>query len=141
MMDFIIAPLIVGITTLGIYKLFELFVCKKERLAIIEKMSDKLNSGDITSNLSLNLNYAGSNFPSGALKGGCLMLGIGLGLLIGFFICANAFPNYTIGYQYEKEVQHIASVVYCACVLLFGGTGLLSAFLIEIKLSKKKDQN
>ena len=32
MLDFIIPPLIVGFITLGIYKLFELFVCKKERL-------------------------------------------------------------------------------------------------------------
>ena len=32
MFNFIIPPLVVGIITLGIYKLFELFVCKKERL-------------------------------------------------------------------------------------------------------------
>ena len=39
MMDFItIAPLVVGTITLGIYKLFELFVCKKERIAMIEKL-------------------------------------------------------------------------------------------------------
>ena len=32
MMDFIMVPTILAIITLGIYKLFELFVCKKERL-------------------------------------------------------------------------------------------------------------
>ena len=31
MMDFITIPLTFGIVTYGIYKLFELFVCKKER--------------------------------------------------------------------------------------------------------------
>ena len=31
MMDFITIPLVVGTITLGIYKLFELFVCKKEQ--------------------------------------------------------------------------------------------------------------
>ena len=36
MMDFITIPLVVGTITLGIYKLFELFVCKKERIAMIE---------------------------------------------------------------------------------------------------------
>ena len=34
-------PTILAIITLGIYKLFELFVCKKERLTIIEKMGEK----------------------------------------------------------------------------------------------------
>ena len=42
MMDFIMVPLIVGIVCAGIYGLFELFVRKKERLAIIEKIGDKL---------------------------------------------------------------------------------------------------
>ena len=37
MMDFIMVPTIMAIITLGIYKLFELFVCKKERLMLIEK--------------------------------------------------------------------------------------------------------
>ena len=41
MMDFIMVPTIMAIITLGIYKLFELFVCKKERLMLIEKMGDK----------------------------------------------------------------------------------------------------
>ena len=41
MMDFIMVPTIMAIITLGIYKLFELFVCKKERLLLIEKMGDK----------------------------------------------------------------------------------------------------
>ena len=40
--DFIMVPLIVGIVCAGIYGLFELFVRKKERLAIIEKIGDKL---------------------------------------------------------------------------------------------------
>ena len=31
MMDFIMVPAIMAIITVGIYKLFELFVCKKER--------------------------------------------------------------------------------------------------------------
>ena len=38
MMDFISVPLVVGIVCAGIYGLFELFVRKRERLAIIEKI-------------------------------------------------------------------------------------------------------
>ncbi len=81
MMDFITIPLVVGTITLGIYKLFELFVCKKERIAMIEKLADRVNTGEINSNLSLNLNYSRSRFTFGSLKSGLLMLGIGLGLL------------------------------------------------------------
>lgn len=43
MMDFIMVPLIVGIVCAGIYRLFDLFVRKKERLTIIEKIGDQLD--------------------------------------------------------------------------------------------------
>ena len=131
MMDFITIPLVVGTITLGIYKLFELFVCKKERIAMIEKLADKLNTGEINSNLSLNLNYSRSRFTFGSLKSGLLMLGIGLGLLVAFFICTNS-RNW--------DVERQASIVYGACVLLFGGAGLLTAFLIEMKIHKKEKE-
>ena len=38
MMDFIFVPLVVGVVTLGIYKFFELLVCRRERRMIIDKM-------------------------------------------------------------------------------------------------------
>lgn len=137
MMDFILVPLVVGIITLGIYKLFELFVCRKERLTLIEKLADKLSAGDINSKLSLNLNYSRSRLTFGGLKAGMLMLGIGLGLLIGFFIRMNTFPNCT---NTNWEIDRQASVVYGACVLLFGGIGLLSAFLIEMNIHKNQKE-
>ena len=118
MMDFITIPLVVGTITLGIYKLFELFVCKKERITMIEKLADRVNTGEI--------------------KSGLLMLGIGLGLLVAFFICINSFPGYTASRNWDVERQ--ASVVYGACVLLFGGAGLLAAFLIEMKIQKKEKE-
>lgn len=135
-MDFIAVPLIIGIITLGIYKLFELFVCKNERMALIEKFSDKLSANDICSQFSFNINYSKSRFNFNALKGGLLMMGIGLGLILAFFICINAYPNYT-NPDLSWNVQNQASVVYGACILLFGGLGLLAAFLIELNISKK----
>ena len=48
MLDFLMVPLVVGIICAGIYGLFELFVRRKERLAIIEKIGenrDKLTFG------------------------------------------------------------------------------------------------
>lgn len=140
MMDFILVPLVVGIITLGIYKLFELIVCKKERLAMIEKLGDKLSAGNISSNFSFNLNYSRSRFSFSALKGGCLMIGIGLGLLVGFFICYSAFPTYTAGGNAAWKTEQQAGIVYGSCILLFGGIGLLSAFLVEMNTQKKEKE-
>lgn len=42
MMDFIIVFLIVGIIILGIYKLFEFFVCRCECIMFIEKLGEKM---------------------------------------------------------------------------------------------------
>lgn len=61
------------------------------------------------------------------------MLGLGLGLLAGFFIGLgtwNAYPNY-------QNVYEITSLIYGACVLLGGGLGLLVSFLIEWKSVKE----
>lgn len=137
MMDFILVPLVVGIVTLGVYKLFELFVRKKERLMLIEKFGDRLDLGDLKERFSIPLSPIRFNFSFSSLKGGCLMLGIGLGLLIAFFICCYAFPNYVVGGDRAWEIQSQASVVYGSCVLLFGGIGLISAFLIEMHIHNK----
>ena len=107
MMDFITIPLVVGTITLGIYKLFELFVCKKERIAMIEKLADKLNTGEINSNLSLNLNYSRSRFTFGSLKSGLLMLGIGLGLDI---------PTPETGMWNVRQVSYMAHVYFSSAV-------------------------
>lgn len=58
---------------------------------MIEKLGDKFNMGDISGKFSFNVNYSRSRFSFSALKSGCLMIGIGLGLLIAFFICSFAF--------------------------------------------------
>ncbi len=138
MMDFIIAPLVVGISVLGVYKLFELFVGKRERLAIIEKLGEKISAADLNGKFTLP-NYGGTQFSFGALKGGCLMLGIGLGLLIGFLISYQMLPDY--GVREDWQVEKVAGIIYGACTLLFGGLGLLTAFIIEMKLNKKEKEN
>ena len=66
MMDFISVPLVVGIVCAGIYGLFELFVRKRERLAIIEKIGDKLDTSAFDGKLGLP-NYM-RNFSFSSLK-------------------------------------------------------------------------
>lgn len=136
MMDFIMAPALFGIVTLGIYKFSELIICRRERLNIIEKMGEKL-SPEMLEN-KINLPSVG-NVSFSALKFGCLFMGLGLGLLIGYLICTMTLEGYAeIGSErFGRNLRETISVVYGACVLLFGGIGLLTAFLIELKINKK----
>ena len=123
MMDFIMVPAVMTIITLGIYKLFELFVCKKmdERGLLPQMDTPKLR---------------GSSFSFSALKIGCLLAGMGLGLLLGYLICYATIPNYFTAdrdWMYRETV----SLIYGACVLGVGGIGLIVAFITELKLNKK----
>ena len=134
-MDFIVVPVVCGIFVLGFYKLFELFVCKKERLLIIEKMGEKFTP-EMLGN-KINLSSVG-NVSFSALKFGCLFVGLGLGLLVAYLICRTTIDDYVVrNADWNWEVRQTVSVIYGACVLLFGGIGLLSAFLVELKISKK----
>jgi len=136
MMDFISIPLVVGIITLGIFRLFDLFVRKKERLAIIEKIGEKFDPSMIENKFSFPMTNSG-NGAFGTLKIACLLLGIGAGLLIGYFICLNSIAGYST-MDLQHNANEISGVVYGASVLLFGGLGLLVAFVIEMNYSKNK---
>ena len=135
-MDFIMVPTVCGIFVLGFYKLFELFVCKKERLLIIEKMGEKFTP-EMLGN-KINLSSVG-NVSFSALKFGCLFVGLGLGLLVAYLICTTTLEGYAemSSNRFNGNLRETISVIYGACVLLFGGAGLLTSFLIELKISKK----
>lgn len=137
MLDFIYIPVIIGIITLGIYKLFELFVRKKERLTIIEKMGDKLHPSMLDDGISLLPSFEkphNSTFIT--MRIASLLLGLGLGLLVGFFI--NQFYNLNDGQSYYQ--REITNTIYGASVLIFGGLSLLVAFIIEMKLNKQNQK-
>ena len=129
MMDFIMVPAVIGIITLGIYKLFELFVRKKERLTIIDKIGDKLTPEILSGKIDFSTNIPKLSFS--ALKFGCLFMGLGIGILVAFAVHYN-FADFV-----ESSYQ-IKSAIYGSCVLLFGGLGLIIAFIIELKIGKKK---
>ena len=129
MMDFIMVPAVMGIITLGIYKLFELFVRKKERLTIIDKIGDKLTPEILSEKIDFSTNIPKLYFS--ALKFGCLFMGLGIGMLVAFAIHYN-FADFV-----ESSYQ-IIGAIYGSCVLLFGGLGLIIAFIIELKICNKK---
>ena len=143
MMDFLTAPLIVGIVFAAIYGLFELFVRRNERLAIIEKIGEKLDASAFQGKLGLP-NYLENRLSFSSLKAGCLLTGIGLGLLVGFIIStcigmnsSEIFMNSGWRNWYHSDVS---GTIYGASVLLFGGIGLLVSFVIEMKMGKKDDK-
>ncbi len=138
-MDFITVPLVFGIVTCGIYKLFELFVCKKERLIILEKMNfDNANNQYVNS--IFKRHNSPSSFSFSALKVGCLLLGLGLGLVLGvLFFSFNIETVRAFGELTSYNTYYVVSLIISGAVLLMGGLGLLLAFIIEYKIGKKKD--
>ncbi|MCL1627095.1 DUF6249 domain-containing protein [Bacteroides caecicola] len=108
-----------------IYKLFELFVGRKERMMIIEKLGDKLTPDTFKNGIF----YRTGLFSFGGLRMGCLMIGLGVGLLVRYGIISATQYSYFDG----NRPYEVTSVVYGACVLLGGGTGLVVSYLIEKK--------
>lgn len=137
MMDFIMVPLVSGIFVFGIYKLFELFVCKKERLIILEKINFDAVGTDYLKSFNNPLPFSFS-----ALRVGCLLLGLGLGIVLGMGLFALNIENVKAYAEMESHyysVYTFATLIISGGVLLMGGAGLILAFLIEYKCKKQKD--
>lgn len=134
-MDFITVPLTTGIVFLAFYKVIELFVCRKERMTIIEKIGDKLSTSSLTNELEL-FNYGGLHISFSALKTGCLLIGIGLGMLIGLLIHIYVASMNDLGTSIG--IRNMIEVAYGAPVLLFGGLGMIVAFIVEMRVKKSE---
>ena len=129
MEQFLTASAVLGIITWGICRIFELVVCRKERMTIIEKLGEKLLESNETDKQFYLPIFKSRSFS--ALKFGCLLAGMGLGVLVAFFI-------HYIFSDFCAQYGRIRETIYVACTLLFGGIGLLIAFCIEQKISKSR---
>lgn len=119
-MSYITGWIVVGIITLGIYKLFELLLVKGASY-YDRKLGDKLDPSMLGNRLSLPLPVGTpfmSSFPISfsALKFGCLLLGMGLGLLTGYMICVTTVPDYFT--ERNWHMSELTSLIYGANVLL-----------------------
>ena len=124
--------LVIGIIFLSIYKIFELFVRRQERIAMIEKLSENMDLSNLQKQLSGMNPLRISGF--GSLKSGCLLTGLGLGLLVAYMIVTNQ----GLSHRHWDHAESVG-IIYAACILLFGGASLLIAFILEMRLSKKKE--
>lgn len=136
MFDFITIPLTIGIICAGIYGLFELFVRKKERLTIIEKIGDKLDASAFEGKMSLP-NYGIKRYSFNSLRIGLFLTGVGLGLVVGYLLYFSSLYEIATNNNNISLRHEIGGLIYSACVLLFGGLGLFLSFLIELYISRK----
>jgi hypothetical protein len=121
--------LIIGFLVLGTYKIIELFVKKKERLAIIEKITSLANLESAGPIRLPNILYEKQDFGSWPLRISLLLIGIGIGSLCTF---------YTQMY-YGDAIRHFQrDIMLTAYVTLFGGFGLFIAFMIELNQKNKQ---
>ena len=116
-----------------IYKLFELFAGRKERLSLIEKLGDKINPDTFKQGIF----YKPNLFSFNTLRAGCLLIGLGLGILLGYVIVSLNFPEYFSSNDNIRNISETVSTIYGSCFLLFGGLGLLASYIIELKQTKK----
>jgi len=129
-MMFLVPIFIVGFITLGIYKILELYAKKKERTLLIEKLASLVeNEGDEEKRLKIQIPFIiGNDSISWSLRISLLLIGVGAGCLLAFFVRFNS----------SIESYDLIAMINFASISFFGGIGLLAAFLIEQKMKAKK---
>lgn len=130
-----LAPVLVcAIIFITVYKIFELFVRRNERLAMIEKLSNGIDPQILKAHSTLPV-YKNESYSSWAIRIGLLLLGLGLGVAIAVIVDLFAVPPATEGHIYI-EFRNAVSLLYPAFASVFGGIGLVIAYFIERKGNK-----
>ena len=122
--------LICGTIFLALYKVIELFVRRRERLMLIEKI-EKLDSASVDQ-LRQGLDRPNNSSAYWPLRIGATLVGLGFG--IGLSLLAIRFYPMTDVRQWQ-----IFSYLQSFGLLMGAGLGLLTAFIVERKLKQKKE--
>ena len=134
-MNDLVPIFVMGIITLGIYKIFELFVRRNERISMIEKLSS-INPEVLNSRLNFPV-YKDESIGSWSIRIGLLLIGVGLGVVIATIVdISTAIPSYYKG-QLVYDSMRSVDVLYPSCAAVFGGIGLVIAYFIEKKKENK----
>jgi hypothetical protein len=133
---------VVGFIVLGIYKVTELFAKRKERLAIIEKLTALEADKGLLASIHLpEISFGKPNSGFGVLKLSLLLIGVGVGCISAFFVqlalvdLDSLFVADNRNYWVTQQIQTILNFSF---ITVFGGLGLLVAYLIETKQRNKK---
>lgn len=126
---------VVGSIVLGLYKTIELFVRRRERMMLIEKLDGEMLN-ELVRNGGLPQMQAeprktGVRFA--VLHIAAAMLGLGTGLIFNFTVLASMFyiSNDVVPW-YVRESCNAGSV------LLFTGLALVISFIVEYKLLRNE---
>jgi len=123
---------------IGLYKTIQLFVCRRERIMLIDKL-EKLD-GKSLGNLNLLHNKPTKSWP---LHISLLLAGVGLGILVALtlqYVTSGTFTSPKVEgdpYYAMREMD----MLYTSCVCLFGGLGLFLSYLIEQKNNRKQSSH
>jgi hypothetical protein len=121
---------IVGFIVLGVYKIIELLVRRKERLTFIEKLVVLYEDKKIADSLHLpNISFGNGQSGSWALRISLLLIGVGIGCLLSFFTMYHLSGNTSV----HGGMREFLTFSF---ISIFGGIGLLTAYLIESKQDK-----
>ena len=125
--------LIVGFIVLGIYKVIELFARRRERLNLIEKLSVRVEQGECPLPVLLD----NPNRGAWSLRIALLFIGVGIGCLLSIF---TSFWTEMLNHGLNQVLNrhYMQTFVNFACIAIFGGLGLLTSYLIELRQSRKK---
>lgn len=133
-MNWLSQVLIVAVVFFFCYKMIEVFVHRKERINLVEKLGNE----NLAKNSNLELGKILANSDGGKywpLRLGGLIIGLGLGLLIGYLIIYSMGFETVCGYRGDQ-----VGTIYGASTLLFGGIGLVAAFIIERNMRKRESK-
>jgi hypothetical protein len=136
----ITAICIVGFIVLGIYKLFELFVRRKERMTVIEKLPAVVNNEENSPIVFPGISFGKQDFGSWPLRIALLLVGVGLGCITAFIVEYNLFDYADYNFDNRRlmsYIDHIHFILNFSFITIFGGLGLLISYWIESKAKKK----
>jgi MFS family permease len=128
----IVGIFIVGFIVLGVYKVFELLVRRKERLMFIEKFFTHCGEKKIADSFQLpDITLGNRDLGSWSLRISLLLMGVGMGCLLAFITACIVDWS-----SFGKRSNEFWELTIFSSISIFGGLGLLTAYLIESKQKK-----
>lgn len=133
---------IVAIFVIGFYKFFELIIKRKERIMMIEKFTPQMTAENFRMPAFNSMPTIQTLNKFTSLRVGCILLGVGIGLVIGILYISQVRIEGTFMAHWRN--REVISTILTSFVLLFGGLSMIVSFVIEsymLKNEKKRNQN